>query len=230
MAAPPIWRDVGEYRIDTNEENILGKGMYGMVFPAEHAVTHEQVVGKRFLYEKDLPTDEVDREAQIMESLPDHENVVKLIDYQKKDTANYRQVWMILELCSQGTLGKFASNTALTISQKVDLMLQSARGLNHLHDNNLIHRDIKPDNILVHEEKEKPTVKLADFGISKLFDHGDYSITNMTAIGTKSFMAPELFGKGRPAYNKKVDVYSLALEFSVPARSQGRRTHAADQR
>ena len=197
MAAAPIIDDIGEYKIDTNDYNILGKGSYGMVFPGTHSTKDQEVVGKRYLFEKDLPTDEVDKEADIMLKLPKHDNVLKGLDYVKKPTpGKYIHIWLVLEYCSLGTLGDYTKQFALTVAQKVDLMLQSTLGVQHLHQHELIHRDIKMDNILLTGSSEKPQVKIADFGESKFIEHiNEHSVRKMTFRGTKSYMVLSSFVK-----------------------------------
>ena len=189
-----------------------------MVFPGRHSTKDQEVVGKRFLFEKDLPKDEVDKEADIMLKLPKHGNVVKGLDYVKKPTpGKYIHIWLILEFCSLGSLGDYTKEFALTVAQKVDLMLQSTMGVQHLHQHGLIHRDIKPDNILLTGSSDKPQVKIADFGESKFIEHiNEHSVREMTFRGTKSYMAPELFRKtkdNRPSYNKSADRFSLGVTF-----------------
>ena len=218
MAAAPIIEDIGEYKININDYNILGKGSYGMVFPGKHSTQDQQVVGKRYLFEKNLPTDEVDKEADIMLKLPKHDNVLKGLDYVKKSTpGKYIHIWLILEFCSLGTLGEYVKTFALTVAQKVDLMLQSVMGVRHLHQHKLIHRDIKLDNILVTGSADQPQIKIADFGESKFIEHiNEHSMRKMTFRGTKSYMAPELSRKAkdnRPSYNMSADTFSLAVTF-----------------
>ena len=218
MAATPIIEDIGEYKIDTNDYNILGKGSYGMVFPGRHSAKDEEVVGKRYLFEKDLPTDDVDKEADIMLKLPKHDNVVKGLAYVKKPTpGKYIHIWLIIEFCSLGPLGDFAKEFTLTLAQKVDLMLQSSMGVQHLHKHDLIHRDIKLDNILLTGNPDKPQVKITDFGESKFIEHiNEHSVRKMTYRGTKSYMAPEFFRvteDNRPSYNMSADNFSLGVTF-----------------
>ena len=217
MATASTKVSVGDYEIDIGEDKVLGQGTYGTVFPGESVVVEEKVVGKRFLFEKDIPTDVVDHEAHVMLQIPDHENVVKRLDYLKKEVGNFIHVWLILEFCTLGPLGKYASGNALTLAQKVDLMLQGTRGLAHLHSNKLIHRDLKPDNILINGSLDRPIVKIADFGESKFLERiQEHSMKKMTMRGTWSYMAPELFEKtkdNKPAYNMKADVFSLGVSW-----------------
>ena len=150
-----------------------------------------------------------------MKALPHHENVLKLLDYIKKDAGDNTQLWLILEYCSQGHLGQFAQRNHLSLAQKVDLMLQCAKGLQHIHQNKMVHRDIKLQNILVDGSADNPQVKVADFGISRIVEHvQEHSKTAMTPIGTPKYKAPELFANVQKASaNKSVDTFSLGVSF-----------------
>ena len=194
-------------------------------FVGKHKDTSEEVAAKLSTWEKDLITPEADREAELMKKIPEHVNVIKILDYIKKDIIKtirkkqkaYVEVWIILELCTLGNLVDFVEETALQFVQKVDLMLQGARGLQHLHGltPSIIHHDIKPANILITGICTNPTVKLADFGISKHFAHAhEKSVTKRTREGTDPFLAPELFKLGsdnRPTYNKSIDVFAYGV-------------------
>ena len=206
----PKYKTIGKYQIDMNEDNVLGRGMYGTVFPGK------KVVGKRFLFEKDLPPsfyEEVDREADIMLNMPPHGNVVKGLGYLKKDTANFVQVWLIMEHCTLGSLNKYATQRTLSLSKKVDIILQSLAGLKHIHRQNLIHRDIKPANVLVTGNEDTPTIKLCDFGMSRFIHRiGEHSVRQMSVgVGTPGYNAPELFSGDKPEYNASADIYSMGV-------------------
>ena len=116
-------------------------------------------------------------------------------------------------------LGDYTKQFAFTVAQKVDLMLQSTLGVQHLHQHGLIHRDVKMDNIFLTGSSDKPQVKIADFGESKFIEHiNEHSVRKMTFRGTKSYMAPELFRKAednRPSYNKSADTFALGVTFST---------------
>ena len=84
--------------------------------------------------------------------------------------------------------------------------MQIVRGLNHIHQEGIAHRDIKPDNILISTEDNSLKVKIIDFGFSTAFSKGDLE------CGTPNFMAPELLEKGKNVYcTKKVDVWALGV-------------------
>ena len=152
--------------------------------------------------------------------MPQHENVIRIVDYIKRDIEEeIVQLWLIMELCPLGTLAKFSESTSLTTTTKINLMLQSARGVHHLHHlepNPIIHRDIKLTNILVSGTKDWPVTKIADFGDAKFIDHiQDKSLTQHSIHGTQKYWAPEMFSlsvdKQKPSYDKSVDVYALGV-------------------
>ena len=210
-------KQIGDFSIDTDIDKALGQTNNCVVFRGEHATTEENVVAKMFTWAKGVSTEMVDSEANLMKMLPDHENVLKILDYITKDAGDNMQLWLILEYCSQGHLGQFAQRNHLSLAQKVDLMLQCTKGLQHIHQNKMVHRDIKLQNILVDGSPDNPKVKVADFGISRIVEHvQEHSKTAMTPIGTPKYKAPELFSNGQKASaNKSVDTFSLGVSFLV---------------
>ena len=215
MATASTIKQIGDFRINTDIDKALGQTNNCVVFRGKHPATQEYVAAKMFTWLKGLSTEMVDSEAELMKTLPDHENVLKLLDYIKKDTGDNMQLWLILEYCSQGHLGQFAQHHSLSLAQKVDLMMQCAQGLQHIHRHKLVHRDIKLQNILVDGSPDNPQVKVADFGISRIVEHiQEQSKTAMTPIGTPKYKAPELFANAQKASaNKSVDTFSLGVSF-----------------
>jgi len=100
-----------------------------------------------------------------------------------------------------------------------EILLQVTRGLSHLHQKKIVHRDIKPNNILIFlpEGTEiKPVIKVADFGISKMLKENKEDFTNTSSTnpnGTQGWMAPELYEQnGR--FDFAVDVWALGCIFA----------------
>ena len=164
--ATALGKEVGDYWIKSDVDDSLGTGSFGQVFPGTHKVTKEEVAAKLSTWEKDLITPEADREAELMKAIPEHDNVIKILDYIKKDIVmkdlrkkekTYVQIWIILELCTLGNLIDFVEETALAFVQKVDLLLQGARGLQHLHGltPSIIHHDIKTGKYTHHWNPHK---------------------------------------------------------------------------
>ena len=91
-----------------------------------------------------------------------------------------------MEYCNQGSLTKFIEKKALVPEDRIwDFILQIAKGYQVLHDANLLHRDIKPDNILIHNQ----VFKLADFGLAKHITAPDIK-QNLSYAGSPLYMAP----------------------------------------
>jgi serine/threonine-protein kinase len=93
----------------------------------------------------------------------------------------------------------------ITIPEIIDFSKQICRGLRYAHAQNIIHRDIKPGNILIDKEN---VVRISDFGIAKIFSFGDLTMTGV-AVGTPEYMSPEQAeGNGVEA---QADIYSLGV-------------------
>ncbi len=218
MAASSTCREIGDYVIDKDDGNCLGRSPKVSVYPGKHkTIKNHNIAGKMFLWDKRFKTDMVDDEIAVMQSIPPHENVLKLYHHDTVDIGRFKELWLILERCQLGHLGEFAYRESLSLAQKVDLMLQASRGVHHLHHlaPPVIHRDIKPANLLVSGTPGQPVVKVADFGESRYFhaSHED-SVRNITVGGTRYYQAPELFtGKARTEQNKAVDIFALGVSF-----------------
>jgi len=98
-----------------------------------------------------------------------------------------------------------AERKELTIEEVIDFSKQICRGLRYAHNNNVVHRDIKPQNILIDKNN---IVKLSDFGIAKIFSGSDITMTGFT-LGTPEYMSPEqALGKN---IDHQTDLYSLGI-------------------
>ena len=108
-----------------------------------------------------------------------------------------------------------------TTCKKIDLFLQASKAVQHLHNckpNSVTHRDLKPENILLTGNKDRPTVKLADFGTARTIKRVNKKSVAMGSVrGTFEYMAPELYSLSEsastPSYTMKVDQFSLGVCF-----------------
>ncbi len=202
MSGPP--REAGPRRIAGYElEGILGRGGTSRVFVARHARLERRVALKLFEVREGTPANAVPRllrEAKLLARL-DHENVVRCFDFGEQDG----RVYLVLELVDGRSLkqrldeeGPLAEEEALRIALGV------ARALEHAHAHGIVHRDVKPGNVLLDPEGR---VKLTDFGLAKTGEGLDLTLPG-TMIGTPQYLSPEQARSPKQA-DERSDLYSL---------------------
>ena len=141
------------------------------------------------------------REARSMARLQ-HPNVVQVYAADSASGVNYAAIEFIDGRSMQGWMNELKQ---LNVGDSLHVVLVCADALKHAHDQNMIHRDIKPDNILV---TSKGVVKVADFGLAKAVDD-DVSMTQSgTGLGTPLYMAPEQ-ARNAKHVDKRTDIYAL---------------------
>jgi serine/threonine-protein kinase len=180
----------GKYVLDS----VIGTGAIGIVFKASHRdlgrTVAIKVLNPRYRDNPDLL--EVFRTEARAASQLEHPNVARVYDYgQEADGL----VYIVMEYLSGYTLGSVLdARRKLTAARAVDVMVQVCAGLSAAHDRNIVHRDVKPDNIVLvpaQDDEGRPVeiVKVCDFGIAALgttlTDEG------AAAAGTPEYMAPE---------------------------------------
>lgn len=175
----------------------IGQGAGGVVFECKDKRTGEIVAIKKSLLE-DL--DEIKNEIAL-QSLSQHENVVRFLEtFMHGD-----EVWLVIELMDGGELTNIVGVSVHWREEHIAYVLkQSLQGLESLHANHRLHRDIKSDNILY---DLRGRVKLADFGFAVNLTKANQTRTSV--VGTPYWMAPELIKA--EDYDQKVDVWSLGI-------------------
>lgn len=182
----------------------LGKGGMGEVFLAKQVSLDRLVALKTLSKELSKKEDFVarfHREARSMAKL-DHNNVVKVYAVDSLKGLHFVAIEYIDGKSVQDWLNKL---TKFSVADAVHIAIVSAAGLKHAHDQNMVHRDIKPDNILL---TSKGIVKVADFGLAKVMDE-DVSMTQSgTGLGTPLYMAPEQ-ARSAKTVDQRCDIYAL---------------------
>lgn len=155
-------------------------------------------------------------ERQILATLK-HPNIAQIFD--AGNTAQGHP-YLVMEYIDGPTIDQFANNAELSVRERIQLILQVCGALGHAHQNGVIHRDVKPDNILVENHLDdsqasdpvtQARVKLIDFGIAKLVSPDAASQTETgRSIGTPAYMSPEQ-RSGHNDIDTRTDVYSLGL-------------------
>ena len=159
----------------------LGEGGFGVVYKARHARTGDLVAIKQSKEMDPHIVQELQREYQLIGGLA-HANVVKVLGFE----VDQRHARLYLEWCAGGSLADLIKRFP-TISEALlrNYTRQILSGLKFLHDHGILHRDIKPRNILV---DHKGVLKLTDFGLSR---HIESMADRTKMCGTPRYMAPE---------------------------------------
>ena len=187
----------------------IGAGGMGQVYKAFHCST-ERIVAIKVILGKGKIDPEVvkrfEREVKAAAKLV-HSNIITVFDADQADG----RIFMVMEYIKGDDLGELLrKRRQLSVNEVVDYILQAARGLKYAHDQGVIHRDIKPGNILV---DSSGNVKIVDMGMAKLESKADEeSISMLTAsasiMGTVDFMSPEQ-GFSSKNVDARADIYSL---------------------
>ena len=186
----------------------LGSGSFGKVYLAQNKYTKEKVAMKEIKKSnKDLLSDgEIKDEIEILKSL-DHPDIVRIIEsYNTKDS-----YVLVTEYCEGGELYDQVRNQ-LSETQIAVIFKQLLSGLAYLHSHNIVHRDLKLENILIQEiEKSKTTgedlfnIKIIDFGTARIFDNKKKP---QSIVGSSYYIAPEVLNQ---KYGKECDLWSVGV-------------------
>ena len=188
------------YRI----EKLIGGGGMSNVYLAHDLILDRQVAIKILRY--DFTNEEelhkrFQREAMSATSLT-HPNIVPIYDVGEDGDMHY----IVMEYIEGKTLKKYIQeHSPLSPARTVHIMKQLTSALAHAHDNGIIHRDIKPQNLLVNQDGN---VKITDFGIATTLSATSYTQTN-SVIGTVHYLSPEQ-ARGGIATNQS-DIYALGI-------------------
>lgn len=206
-------------------EHILGFGSHGTIV-FKGFFENRPVAVKRMLLDF---YDVASHEINLLQESDDHSNVIRYFCSQEKN----KFLYIALELCSsslEDLVEKKKENLDVTVETS-EILYQIANGVNHLHSLKIVHRDIKPQNILValsKNNKNKNPVRflISDFGLCKKLDADQSSFkgTTANAAGTSGWRAPELLLDTSPAYvdsslanrvrlTRSVDVFSAGCVF-----------------
>jgi hypothetical protein len=199
---------LGRYRLLER----LGAGGFGVVWRAHDELLHREVAVKRIPLAPDGDSERAGREALATARLA-HPAIVALYEASAVHDAFY----LISELVHGETLAKLISARALADEQVLAIGIALTAALSHAHSRGVIHRDVKPQNVLIpHQLDERSATPQALAGVAKLTDFGGARLTGEDVLtrtgdvlGTFAYMAPEQ-SDGRDV-GEAADLYSLAL-------------------
>ena len=189
---------------------LLGKGGMGAVYKARQPSLDRLVAVKVLPPEVGADgsfSERFTREARALAKL-NHQNIVAVYDFGRAKDLYY----FIMEYVDGVTLRHLVDTGELQPTEALSIVPQICDALQFAHDEGVVHRDIKPDNIIL---DSKGRVKVADFGLAKLLDRvpADVSLTGTNQVmGTPHYMAPEQM-QGSRDVDHRADIYSLGVVF-----------------
>uniref|UniRef100_A0A674BDD1 non-specific serine/threonine protein kinase n=1 Tax=Salmo trutta TaxID=8032 RepID=A0A674BDD1_SALTR len=192
---------------------LVGNGTYGQVYKGRHVKTGQLAAIKVMDVTGD-EEEEIKGEINMLKKYSHHRNIATYYGaFVKKNPPGIDdQLWLVMEFCGAGSITDLIKNTkgnSLKEEWTAYICREILRGLTHLHQHKVIHRDIKGQNVLLTENAE---VKLVDFGVSAQLDRTVGK--RNTFIGTPYWMAPEVIAcdeNPEATYDFKSDLWSLGI-------------------
>ncbi|MBO5462269.1 MAG: Stk1 family PASTA domain-containing Ser/Thr kinase [Clostridia bacterium] len=190
----------GRYEI----QDVIGVGGMAVVYKAYDNID-DRIVAVKILKEEYLANEEFRRrfknESKAI-AVMSHKNIVKVFDVSFGDRLQY----IVMEYIEGITLKEYIEeHGALDWKEALFFVIQILKALQHAHDKGIVHRDVKPQNIMLLEDG---TIKVADFGIAR-FSHGETRTMTEKAIGSVHYISPEQ-AKGEFT-DEKADIYSVGV-------------------
>jgi hypothetical protein len=189
---------VSDLKINLNQISFISKiseGAGGIVYKG---LWYQKTIAIKKL--KVADSDLFSREISTLNRLR-HPNVLELYGY-SMDSKDYQ--YIITEFMEKGSLDNLLySNKLRNFEDKIKCLLEIAQGMRFLHEKGIMHRDLKPQNVLVNKDN---VCKLCDFGLAKVMNE----TLTVGMIGTWQYMAPEILNESEK-YNEKCDVYSFGI-------------------
>ena len=191
---------VGKYSITKK----IAVGGMGAIYKAKHPTLNRDVILKELTLKGNRAINErFKREAQFMIDFRD-DHIVQVYDHFKEG----RSYYIVMEYVDGVTLSKLIDkNRYLPNEIAILIFYEICRALKHAHERGVIHRDIKPDNVLISRDG---VVKLTDFGIATSKDSEEQGLTRDMTLGTPAYMSPEQISDSKNV-DKRADIYSLGV-------------------
>jgi serine/threonine protein kinase len=201
---------VGNYKLLEK----IGEGGMAVVYMAEQKRPIQRQVALKIIKlgmdtKQVIARFEVERQAL---ALMDHPNIAKVLDAGKTKTG---RPYFVMELVKGVSITDYCDRNKLNTDERLDLFIQICSAVQHAHQKGIIHRDIKPTNVMVTLHDGKPVPKVIDFGIAKATSQRLTEKTLFTryaqAIGTPAYMSPEQAEMSGLDVDTRTDLYSLGV-------------------
>ena len=195
---------------------LLGRGGMGTVYEAEQD-NPRRVVALKMIRPGLVSASLLARfrqEAQTLGRLQ-HPGIAQIHEAGTQHINGVRQPYFVMEYVRGSTLLKYANANLLDTRQRLELMAKICDAVQHAHQRGVIHRDLKPDNILVDDTGSAPQPKVLDFGVARVIDPEGRTTTLHTSVGqivgTVAYMSPEQASARPDEIDVRADVYALGV-------------------
>ncbi|MEK6701904.1 MAG: DUF3365 domain-containing protein [Planctomycetota bacterium] len=205
-----INQQVGSYKV----LQLIGEGGFGCVYMAQQVQPVKRRVALKVLKpgmdsKQVIGRFESERQALAM---MDHPNIARIFD---AGTTPQGRLYFAMELVRGEPITAYCDGANLSTRERLDLFVSVCQALQHAHTKGIIHRDVKPSNVLVTLHDEKPVVKVIDFGIAKAVNQDLTDRTVFTEfrqfMGTPEYMSPEQASMSGLDADTRTDIYSLGV-------------------
>jgi eukaryotic-like serine/threonine-protein kinase len=192
----------------------IGEGGFGVVYMAQQSEPIRRRVALKII-KLGMDTQQVvarfEAERQAL-ALMDHPNIARVIDGGSTSTG---RPYFVMELVRGEVITAYCDQKRLPLRERLELFQQVCRAIEHAHQKGIIHRDIKPNNVLVTIADDRPVVKVIDFGIAKATSAELTEKTLFTEfrqlLGTPLYMSPEQAERSGVDIDTRSDIYSLGV-------------------
>ncbi len=201
---------IGPYKL----LQVIGEGGMGVVYMAEQETPVRRRVALKIIKpgmdtRAVIARFEAERQALAM---MDHLNIAKVLDAGTTDSG---RPYFVMELVHGVSLLQYCNENRLTFRERLELFVPVCHAIQHAHQKGVIHRDVKPSNILVTMYDDKPVPKVIDFGVAKAIEQRLTEKTLFThygtLIGTFEYMSPEQAQMNAFGVDTRSDIYSLGV-------------------